>query len=59
MLNKLFYTLVIMTALQGCAKTDKIEYKYPQNQDEKDREKIGSLMPEGALYLIKSSESNK
>jgi len=59
MLNKFFYIFIIIILFQGCDKNAKVEYTYPKNQAQRDADNIGSLIPEGGLYLIKSSEGNK
>jgi hypothetical protein len=55
MLKRLSLFLVVITVIQGCTNTAKVEYEYPQNKAQIDSNNVGSLAPEGALYLVKPS----
>ncbi len=55
MLKTVSLLLVVITAIQGCANTAKIEYEYPQNRAQIDSNNIGSLAPGGTLYLVEPS----
>ena len=55
MVKRLLLFLVVMTGIQGCTNTAKIEYEYPQNRAQIDSNNIGSFIPGGALYLVKPS----